>query len=691
MQATADRCSRIDAVSIQLEGADHASTSSPRFSQDINGLRAMAVLVVMLFHFGVPGLRGGFVGVDIFFVISGCLMTGIIVRRLEAGRFSLVDFYVERARRIVPALLVLCVVLFAVGWLVLLPSEFRRMGKQIASSAVFASNLLFWRQSGYFDEGSHEKWLLHTWSLAVEWQFYLLYPLLLVALRRMVGAARTGFALAIVAVLAFALAVVGAERWPTSAFYLLPFRAWEMFAGGLVALIPFPPGRIGRRWVQVSGLVLLAIGFALIGVETPWPGGLALLPVTGTALVIWSAWERSALLGHPVAQFLGTISYSVYLWHWPVEVALRRFESGILATPTAHIATGLVLSLSIASLSYRWVERPARRLGQSGAAKRGGLLRRDVLQFGAASLAIALLGAGVWKLQGAPWRFSDTVQIADREATDGDPYGPRCFSTFGPALPPCRIGFDGPARVLLIGDSHALAIATALAAAAPAGGRSAGGVQFQGYASCPTVQGVTYGAHSELKCFDFNRTYLDPLTEGTESPVPLVVTNYWSSYLDASGLKFAGRDASGADPQPFNIDGYRQRFEATMCALARRRPVYVTLPFPEFAEHVPRTMALRLMRDPHAPDMTLPVGDYRQHNAQVIGWMQAASARCGIHLLDPVPYLCPDGLCRGSLNGRPLYTDRHHLSEFGNRLLVPMFRQVFVGGAEEPRASPSAW
>ena len=658
---------------------------SASFSHDINGLRAVAVLVVMLFHFGVPGMAGGFVGVDIFFVISGFLMTGILQRRMDAGRFSLFGFYMDRVRRIVPALLGLCVALFVVGWFVLLPSEFQRLGKQVAASTVFLSNLVFWREAGYFDINSHSKWLLHTWSLSVEWQFYLLYPLLLLALRRVLGAPRLARGVAVLALVSFAAAVYACTRWPSAAFFLLPFRAWEMLAGGLVALCPFPAWRIGRLRTEQLGLALLALALVLVDARTDWPGWKALLPVVGTALVIWAGREQSRLLGHPVAQYLGRISYSLYLWHWPVEVALRRYEVDHAVPLALHVALGTVLALGLAVLSYRLVESPGRRAdrGAPAAQQPAAPWRREVLRFGVAVLATGTAGVGIWGVHGAPSRFSDAVRIADQEVTDVNPYSNRCFSTFGAAAPSCLIGPGaGPAKAVMIGDSHALSVATALAEAIAQ--RGDGRLLFQGYASCPTLQGATYGARSELKCYEFNRTYLDPMIQGEPSTVPLVITNYWNNYLEAPEVRFVSQPGVNDAGVSFSADTYHRQFTETVCALARKRPVYLTRPFPEFPENVPHVMARRLMDDPHSADLRLPVDEYRRRNATVTAWMEEVHSRCGVHLLDPAPYLCPDGSCMGSYEGRPLYKDRHHLTEYGNRFLVPMFRQVFEASAPSP-------
>ena len=213
------------------------TNGSRAFRLDINGLRAWAVVAVVLYHFGLTGVSGGFVGVDVFFVISGFLMTGIIVSALERGSFSLWSFYLARARRIMPALIVLCAAVLLLGWFILMPKEYQPLGRHARESLLFVSNLTYLAEAGYFDTASHEKWLLHTWSLSVEWQFYLLQPLLLMGIWRVFPSRRAVSNL----LLGLALLSLGWSIWltvdnPNRAFYLLQSRAWELLLGALVYL-----------------------------------------------------------------------------------------------------------------------------------------------------------------------------------------------------------------------------------------------------------------------------------------------------------------------------------------------------------------------------------------------------------------------------------------------------------------------
>lgn len=332
------------------------------FRVDINGLRAVAVLAVVLFHFGVAGFSGGFVGVDVFFVISGYLMTRIILAPLAEGRFSVLRFYLARARRIFPALAALCVLMLAYGWASLSPMDYKLLAKHAGASLLFFSNQVYWKESGYFDADAHEKWLLHTWSLSVEWQFYLLYPLLVVAVHRILRRP-AGVAGALWAVF---LASLAWSAWlafanPSKAFFLLPARAWEMLAGGLIYLHQDTCARHtqGRRWSEGAGIAIIVLSSLLFSPNSTWPGLNALFPVVGTMLVLANGAGNASFLGNAALQGIGRWSYSIYLWHWPVVVWLYQSQSW---RDGAWIGAGMAVSVVLGWLSFRLVENPARSL-----------------------------------------------------------------------------------------------------------------------------------------------------------------------------------------------------------------------------------------------------------------------------------------------------------------------------------------
>ena len=632
------------------------------FRGDINGLRAIAVMSVLAFHFGIRTLSGGFVGVDVFFVISGFLMTGIILGRLEKRTFSVAAFYLDRARRIIPPLAAVCVVLLAAGTRWLLPDEYLILAKHVAGSVLFASNIVYWKESGYFDPEAEGKWLLHTWSLSVEWQFYLLYPLLLILLLKAMRRRRLVVALGGLAAASFALTLWLSHASPRAGFFLLPPRAWEMLVGGLVYLARPLEGRPARA-AQLGGLALIALSIFTAS-ALGWPGIWTALPVLGTALVILAARRDSRITGNPVARWVGLCSYSVYLWHWPLAVLLRR--SGHVGE-APYVAGAFAVSLALGYLSWRFIEQGLRRKAKAPRIHVAPI-RSTTVEHGRYALMVglvALASAGVWKARGLPKRFSPEVQALMQDTLPGGPYGKGCFSVVKEVPAPCIVGpRHDRAVVAMLGDSHSESSISALVAAVPPD--AAAGVGFNGYASCPPLLGAR-STDPENKCGAFNARFLPPETQ--PRTVPLVLVGYWSHYFTTPTILFDGGAATPSAAE------FGENIVKTGCALAKAGPTYLLLPTPEFPFEVAHEMQHRLIRDPEAADISIPVATYLDRNRAVLPYFRRA-AECGAKLLDPIPYLCPGGICAGTVGHRAIYRDGHHLTEFGNALLTPLFRSI---------------
>ena len=641
------------------------------FRGDINGLRAWAVVAVVLYHFGVPGFSGGFIGVDVFFVISGFLMTRIVVRGLERGDFSLLAFYMARARRILPALIVLCAVLMALGWWWLLPLDYKQLGSHTVFSLVFLSNIVFRREAGYFDAASHEKWLLHTWSLAVEWQFYLLLPVVLLAVWKWrPGRPAVIALLASLLLVSLMLSLAVTPRKPSAAFYLLPTRAWEMLAGGMVYLLAARwVLTVRQRWVLETAGIALVLG-SIVGFDasSAWPGWRALVPVLGTAGVLLAARSVSVWTGHPVAQWLGTRSYSIYLWHWPLVVALTYL--GWQADPMA-MATGLLLTLVLGDLSYRLVESPARmhlgrlRLGWGAAVLLGG------------AVAVAIAGDRVRSQEGVTGRFSPEIELVSQEALNTNPRLSECHAWTGSGSPSCMFG-GSQLSAIVLGDSHANAIVSAVAAART---QPDDGVREWTFSGCPTLIGVKSLKDARWKCGTFLNWALQELQRVPRN-VPVVIVNRHGLYTVGENEDVSRKNIPQVyfserytTAQPEFLEEYGKHLVDTACRLAQDRPVFLVRPIPELGIHVPQTA--RAMVWGRYTEVFISISDYHQRHAFVWAAQDAARDRCGVKILDPLPYLCSEGRCHGSKGGRPLYSDDDHLSEFGNKLLVPMFAQVF--------------
>jgi len=378
------------------------------YRPDIDGLRAVAVLAVTLFHAFPTAIPGGFVGVDVFFVISGYLITSIILHNLEKGQFSFADFYSRRARRIFPSLIVVLLTCYALGWLLLFKWEFAGLAWHIASGAGFASNYLLWTEAGYFDRAAEMKPLLHLWSLGIEEQFYLLFPLIFFLAHRF--RIKQQLVIGSLLLLSFTVNALFYRSNPVATFYLPASRFWELLTGSLLAAFRMSPGRnqlLGKPAIATalscSGFGLLGLALVLGSPTTPFPGWFALLPVLGAAAII-AAGADAALnrwgLGNAPMRWIGNISYPLYLWHWPLLVFARVAGSG---TPSASFRARLLLAAVLLSwLTYRFVEKHLRF---------GARNRLKVSALAAALAAVAILGAATRKLQGIPSRAFTSANV----------------------------------------------------------------------------------------------------------------------------------------------------------------------------------------------------------------------------------------------------------------------------------------
>lgn len=658
--------------------SDPVRSSRPDFRSDINGLRAWAVVAVVLYHFGVPGIRGGFVGVDVFFVISGFLMTGIIVNSLdqssEGKSFSLLGFYLARARRIVPALAVLCAVLLVLGWFFLPPPDYRQLGQDAATALAFLSNFKFWREAGYFDVASHEKWLLHTWSLSAEWQFYLILPLVLRSLWRLWPSRRVVTACILVGFFAsFAFSIYLTSREPGAAFYLLPTRAWEMLAGSLVFMNAdrLRLGALPRRVMELAGFILILFA---IGVIEPggaqWPGWRAWLPVSGAALVLTAARSGSLWTGTPIAQWLGSASYSIYLWHWPVVVALAYVD--LLDEPSV-VAVGLLAALLLGHVSYRWVEQPSRQRLTAWSWKRNVAALVGLVTMG------TVAGNSSYLMNGKIGQNNQRVEVIFAEANNKNPRFGECHQIPPKKVPECTYG--GPKLgAIVIGDSHAASLVRSVEKSLPTQQH----VLDWTYNSCTTLLDIHFiDPKLGNYCGQFVRQAVDK--SKILADAPLLIMNRTSTYL--YGPNDFGREAEFGKVaiyfdkpyeklEPEFLNQWRKVLISTACEFAKTRPVYMMRPIPELRSDVPRTMGRAALRGRYKR-VSISLEEY--HERHDLAWeaQDAARAQCGIHILDPLPYLCSNGRCWGDKDGMPLYYDDDHLNERGAALLRPLFETMF--------------
>lgn len=635
------------------------------YRPDIDGLRAVAVMSVVLCHAKL-GLSGGFVGVDVFFVISGYLITGLILRDLRQNTFSMVAFWERRARRILPALLVVALATCVLAWFLLFPGEFRAFGNTLAALAVGASNIQLWREAGYFDTAAQYKLLLHTWSLAVEEQFYLATPLLLWALYRRLVLKHLLVVLCVFAAASLALSIAGTRWFPSWNFYMLPSRGWELLLGSILSLLPGPRRNRARELTAAVGAAAILVPCIVYDESTRFPG-LAALPVAmGTAALIWSGtvraegqtWVGKFLELRPLV-WIGLISYSLYLWHWPLLVLGHHFGELPLATRLALVGASVVA----AALSWRFVELPFRR--------RTRLPKRMPLFAAAVSglLMMFLFGMAVRQADGFPTRFRDRDRLLLHMAEVDRRYihEVRIPDVAERRLP--RMGsLAAPPRMLVWGDSHAMAFLPAIDEAAR---RLGVGALVATHTSNPPVTDFVYYVPNGFNenSIPFNQAVLERALQGDLDVV--VLSGKWELYL---------RDAR-----------FLSRLQATVAALqdAGVRVVLV-LDVPRFPFYVPHRVFLAKKVSADISSIALDSEEVRKQRRAQDAVLASLKDR-QVQVVDPW-----DTFLRRSTDGRfpagdaggVFYRDDDHLSTYGALLLTPLFEETFrESGLAEPRAA----
>lgn len=646
------------------------------YRKDINGLRAYAVIAVILFHFGVTGFDGGFVGVDVFFVISGFLMTAILFGNLENNNFSILNFYLARARRLIPALIVLCAVLMVLGYFVLAPYEYKTHAKNTIGALSFVSNIMFWQENGYFDAAAHEKFLLHTWSLSVEWQFYMLLPLAMLLVWKLSPTRNAMIGFFILGILiSLGLCVFITPLKPTPAFYLLPTRAWEMMVGGLVFLLKDKTvlSQALRKIIELTGFVLIFASILFFDAATLWPGWHALTPIVGTSLIMFANRQESVWTNNRLCQWLGSTSYSLYLWHWPFSVLITLFS---LNGNKQAIILALLMTFVSGYLSWRYVEKNATRI-------LGELNLHRFLTGVAVSLLIVLLPQYVvYRHDGLPERFSKDIQTIFSQASLET--GRRdCKEN---TLEKCSIEFDPAAKkfdsnklgLIVVGDSHSSAVMSAIEKAMPDNKHQ---VLFFYTAGCPTIYGIKRIFEENNNCSKLNNLAITE-TKVLPNNIPLLIVNrtsfYFYGFNEAQDIQMPSYYIN--KPHVSRTTEYIQEMKQgminTACEYAKTRAVYMVRPTPELKLHVPSAMGRALIVG-KSRRISIDLNEYNERNQLAWQAQDIAAEKCGVKILNPLSSLCDDSKCWGDENGMPIYRDDDHLSISGSQKLIPMFRQIF--------------
>jgi peptidoglycan/LPS O-acetylase OafA/YrhL len=668
------------------------------YRPDIDGLRAVAVLAVVGFHASPRFVPGGFVGVDVFFVISGFLITGILLRDCAAGRFSFADFYARRVRRIFPALVVILLATWAIGWYVLVGDEFTQLEQHIAAGGTFTSNVLLWHEAGYFDPRAELKPLLHLWSLGIEEQFYLVWPpIVYVCWKRKLNIL-SAMLMIIAASFALNLALVPANS--VAAFYLPTSRMWELLGGGLLAYASvFGHGRVDaavNRWLfsdghvderfsanlkACLGLLLLATAVVMLGKsaafpgwwfgvsglsdlaaiagfdkEGQYPGWLALLPTLGTALLIWagpSAWINRTLLARPALVGLGLISYPLYLWHWPLLSFVGITENG---DPSRRLRLyAVLLSFVLAWLTYQFVERPLRRRVSS---------RTPVfLTALAASLVAIAVVAGYSQARGLLSARTPQFATALPSPMTSPRHDPACAQAFPATTEYCQAyAATGTVTTALLGDSHAEHFLTAVGVRLAGRGEN---VVHLGWSGCPPLLGIErLGVARRDSCTEANGSML-AFVAG-RAAISHVLLSFRGVKEVAGGYTLAGTDT------PSDV-AIRQALEQTVdFLLAHGKQVGLILQVPELpfdpSQCVGRPFSFeRHLRTPCAVPKAEVTASQAAYRAIVAAVQQRTPA---LVVFDPLPLMCDDRLCWALRDGTLAYVDNNHLSRSGSLMFA---------------------
>lgn len=647
-----------------------------RYRPEITGLRAIAVLPVILFHAGLPLFSGGYAGVDIFFVISGYLITSILLTEHERGTYSLANFYERRARRILPALFFIVICCLPLAWFTMLPEQLDSFFASVASVALFISNFHFLDESGYFETNAEEKPLLHTWSLAVEEQYYLLFPLLLMLLWRY----RNHSILTVfigLAALSLIISEIGWRLKPDANFYLLPSRLWELLAGSICAVILTKHSIKQNGLLTFCGLTAIAASFIIFNDLTPFPSLWTLIPVIGTCLIILFAGGTcltSRILSIKPFIWIGLVSYSAYLWHQPLFAFARLYSLGTPSTMTMIVLA--LTALVLAALTWKFIEQPFRKKSAHTAA---------VLIFSAV-MSLIILGVGLIgsSQDGFKNRLPDQVLSTLAAKHDTNPNKHKCdyaaratHHEIPQNLPVegCIFGsHDSRPTVAILGDSHADAIASAIGEELGRKGITSTQITVHG---CQPFQGYT---REDMNCDLANAHIFDYLVSSNISTVILAAR--WGTL--AFDNRFDNQEG-GIEPGSFGRSELDMSLDELWSSGITRftdagKTVVLVYPIPEAGWNVPEHLAKRLWREgKEADSLSTSYDVYKQRNQPIFEIFDTLQHKKLIRVR-PETVFC-DGMipdrCANAYNGDIYYYDDDHLSHIGAKLLAKEVSKAF--------------
>jgi peptidoglycan/LPS O-acetylase OafA/YrhL len=659
-----------------------SNLNHPLYRSDIDGLRAIAVLSVVGFHAFPNWIKGGFIGVDIFFVISGFLISSIILNGLNSGSFSFIEFYVRRVKRIFPALILVMTACYVFGWFALLPDEYKQLGKHIAAGAGFVSNFFFWQEAGYFDNAAETKPLLHLWSLGIEEQFYIIWPLLLFLTRKW----RFNFLMLTLTIIAISFTINTSIRHSDQiqAFYSPITRFWELLIGSVLAYFTlyevsvfdkltqffYKANTAPKRFITITHNATTLIGILLIGVavllvtkEYAFPGFWALLPTIGAYLIISAgrdAWLNRALLSHPILAWLGLISYPLYLWHWPLLAYARIMESKTPDMSSRFIA--ILIAIGLAWLTYRFIEHPL-RFGKQG------FFKVWILIF----VMIGLGAVGIITFVQDGFKQRSGVQKVINQL---DELG---LAKHWKIWMPCEEGESQGCRIMdikklpdvaLLGDSHAMELVFGLEDL------------FR-----PLDKNII--ARAKPSCSPFFETGLDKsvfdscdgfmekalvLTESSPSIKAIILGGRGVGTIEGANWQSNANNLSKEELERRTMS-YKSALYATLKRLVKSgKKIIFMVDIPELNFNPDECISKRplyLFGHKLKSPCAVPLKDFKDRSERyhrIIA--EAKKTFPEVIFIDAYKYFCDDNLCNAIISGELMYRDNHHLNRKGSLFLA---------------------
>jgi len=643
------------------------ATANPRlrYRPEIDGVRAIAVVSVILFHAGVPGFANGFVGVDVFFVISGFLITSLMLSDLQSGSFSLLRFYERRVRRIMPALLLVLAVSTVAAWLILLPRDLLLFSRGLVAACLFGANFHFAKHTGYFDPAAEVQPLLHTWSLSVEEQYYLFFPLLLPLVW---GRAREKCFWVVAAVALISL--VSAEPWnphrPEKLFFMFYARAWELAAGAMAAFLCShhepTPRSMPRGLLAALGLFLVLAATAVPTRVLYGPGVAVITATLGTFLILRHAGPDSLVtkaLSQKALVSVGLVSYSAYLWHQPL-LAYSRYVFG--ENPgVSVIAPALCILAALAFLSWRYVELPFRL--------RDGIPAKQIFGLAAAGTALLIL-LGMAGTNG-PMRFwrLDEGQLALMQTASKSPMRAECHTSGKSYLRPteaCSIPANAQGSWAVMGNSHGVELAYALGQKLAERGEATR--QFT-FSSCEPTAGEEV---SEVPgCNEWTRETIAYIQNSPK--IRNVVLSYKMFVVAVKGrgdrTRHSAEDARG-------VAAWMRYVRTARILQSAGKDVFLVLQAPMLQGHVDHFISTA--HPPYGFVAGISLETWRQSAIAQTRWRRDVPSE--VHVIDPADAFCRDGICAAIMDGAALYFDAHHMSISGADILAARL----IAAAGEP-------